>query len=76
MTKITKKGKKFALAEFKKRKALKTKQIDNAMLYAGSPMYFYCKYCGVLSDELPESYTIPPKRCCKECKALVDLGWI
>lgn len=44
------------LFAFEKRKAANAKknQIDNANLYAGSPMYYYCKLCGneMMLDEL------------------------
>lgn len=67
-------GKEFALAELKKRRETRPKQVDNAALNAGMPMYYYCKSCGYLSDTLPESHLSRPKRLCVECKALDDLG--
>lgn len=72
----TTKGKDVALKALAHRRAHKPKQIDNASLYAGSPMYFYCKSCGHLADTKPESYTTPPKKLCGECQALKDLGWL
>jgi len=72
----TTKGKAKALAALKKRRAHPPKQIDNASLYAGSPMYFYCKSCGWLADTKPESYLDRPKPLCEECQALKDLGWL
>lgn len=48
------------------------KQMDNSSLYAGSPMYFYCKNCGHESDRKPESYTSSPRRYCAPCKELKD----
>lgn len=75
----TQKGKKFALKALAQRRANKPKQVDNSSFPAGSPMYFYCKSCGHLSDALPENY-LPgpnrPKRLCNECQALKDHGWI
>lgn len=66
---------KIAKKEFKKRYARhKGKQIDNSSLYAGSPMYFYCRGCGVQTDCLPESYLSTPKKICNECKPLEELG--
>lgn len=58
-----------ALQGLEKRRfgALQTKQINNADLYAGSPMYFYCKLCNGLAATLPESYTERPPRYCREC---------
>ncbi|MFA5870430.1 MAG: hypothetical protein WC842_00875 [Candidatus Paceibacterota bacterium] len=72
----TQKGKKFALEQLEKRRKNKPEQIDNTSLYAGSPMYFYCKSCGHLADTLPESYISKPKDLCDECQALKDLGWL
>ncbi len=48
-------------------------QIDNGSLYAGSPMYFYCKFCGHLSDVLPESYCLTgPTNICDDCDILKE----
>lgn len=64
-----------ALKKYLKRKTENAgKQINNTTLYAGSPMYFYCKHCGVLTDKLPETYVTPPKTCCDDCKELEKLG--
>lgn len=49
--------------------------IDDTKLYAGSPMHFYCKYCGVITEVLPELYTCIPKTVCDACQTLVDKGW-
>lgn len=77
-TLATEKGKEYALKQLKKRKEenAKKEKIDNASLYAGSPMYFYCTSCDVLSDVKPETYLDTPKTICDECKALKDLGWL
>ena len=72
----TQQGKEFALAELKKRRENQPEQKNNSSLPAGFPMYFYCRSCGHLSDELPESYTGTPKKLCDECQALKDLGWL
>jgi hypothetical protein len=74
----TTKGKKVALQTLTKRRRenAKKKKIDNGSLYAGSPMYFYCKSCDGLADTLPESYVSSPKKLCDECQALKDLGWL
>lgn len=74
----TTKGKDVALKALAKRRKenAKKKKIDNGSLYAGSPMYFYCKSCDGLADTLPESYISPPKKLCDECQALKDLGWL
>lgn len=50
------------------------KQKNNSALMAGSPMYFYCKYCGIETDVLPETYTGKPIICCKECDKLIESG--
>jgi hypothetical protein len=49
-------------------------RIDNAALYAGSPMYFDCDACGGEIIE-PEDYLVR-RRLCERCKALYELGWI
>jgi hypothetical protein len=64
-----------ALAQFRERKNNPPKQINNASLYAGSPMYFYCRLCGHESDVLPESYTCRPKSLCGKCQTAKDMGW-
>ena len=65
------------MAQFKKRqKAHKGKQIDNSSLPAGSPMYFYCKFCGAPTDTLPESYTCCPKQVCDPCEILHAHGLV
>jgi hypothetical protein len=72
----TEKGKEAALRALAKRRKDKPKQIDNASLYAESPMYFYCISCGHTADVLPEGYLTTPKKLCAECRALKDLGWL
>jgi hypothetical protein len=64
-----------ALAEYRERKVNPPKQINNASLYAGSPMYFYCGMCGHESDVLPESYTCAPKHLCSKCQTMKNMGW-
>jgi len=75
---LTEQGKKISLAALKQRRAVsaQTEKIDNASLYAGSPMYFYCQSCGCNHATLPESYVTPPPRLCSECQALKDCGWL
>lgn len=72
----TEKGREYALKQLKKRRANPPKHIDNASLYAGSPMYYYCRACGHTADVLPESHLSLPKKLCTECQALKDLGWL
>lgn len=51
-------------------------QINNSELYAGSPMYYYCIYCGVQTDVKPETWFLhPPKEVCDDCNSLIRLGW-
>lgn len=55
----------------------KGKQIDNSSLHAGSPMYYYCRKCGVETDVLPEGwFGGGPKRICNPCKVLEDHGLV
>lgn len=63
-----------ALAE-RKTEAKVRGQVDNASLYAGSPMYFYCNICGLETDVKPENYMTTPKRRCEECCGLVAAGF-
>jgi hypothetical protein len=55
--------------------AEKTK-IDNASLPAGSPMHYYCRVCGGLSDVLPEEHISAPRRLCAPCQEMKDKGWL
>ncbi len=50
--------------------------INNASLYAGNPMYYYCLTCGHLADVLPESHIGTPRTMCRECAALKQLDWL
>ena len=68
---------KVAMKQFEKRqKENKGKQIDNASLYAGSPMYFYCQFCGVQTAVLGELYTCTPCTVCDPCEILHVHGLI
>lgn len=65
-------------AELKARRerSLQVGQIDNGLLYAGSPMYYYCKYCGVQTEVKSETWFLtPPSEVCKDCQSLIELGW-
>src|SRR5674476_256857 len=47
-------------------------QIDNSTLYAGDPLYYYCKFCGVQTDVKPENWFLhPPKATCGDCDVLI-----
>lgn len=66
-----------ALAQYKKRKEDNAgKQIDNSALHAGSPMYYYCRFCGVLTERLPESHRSRPITICDPCDVLHKHGLI
>jgi hypothetical protein len=76
MTAATELGKEAALSALKERRDNKPDKVNNASLPPGAPMYFYCMTCGHLADVKPELYLDPPKKLCKECSALKDLGWL
>jgi hypothetical protein len=57
----------------KKNKGIKQK--NNYKLYAGSPMYFYCRECGE-EMALPEVYTPPAPDFCDKCSFLIRQGWL
>ena len=73
---ITTRGKEAALKALADRRKHPPKRIDNGSLYAGSPMYYYCKSCGWLAAELPEGHGGRPPALCSECQALKELGWL
>jgi hypothetical protein len=43
---------------------------DNSRFPAGSPMYYYCKACGVFITALPEEHISPAPRYCEACEDL------
>ncbi|KKL06108.1 hypothetical protein LCGC14_2599340 [marine sediment metagenome] len=49
-------------------------KIDNASLYAESPMFFYCKMCDG-EIVLPESFTCAVPKLCNECDFMKEMGW-
>ncbi len=51
----------------------KIRRVDNASLYAGSPMYYYCRICGH-EFELPENHLGAPSHC-DGCKELLRWGY-
>lgn len=66
-----------ALEQYNKRKAQhEGKQINNSSLPAGSPMYYYCRFCGCPTETLPESHMSAPKTKCDPCEALHIHGLI
>lgn len=66
-----------ALKALEERRNNPPKEIDNASLYAGSPMYYYCESCDHLADVLSESdFSTKPKKLCRFCTTLKDRGWL
>jgi hypothetical protein len=67
-----------ALKQFKRRKTVNAEkqQVDNSSLYAGSPMHYYCRFCGDETETLPENHVTAPKTSCDPCKVLRDHGLI
>ena len=61
--------------EARKLEAASRGQIDNSRLQAGSPMYFYCKVCGLQADVKPENYTTTPKQHCEACQEMINRGY-
>jgi len=50
-------------------------RVDNVLLRAGAPMYYYCQGCGV-EMSLPEDHRCNVPTHCHECKILVANGWM
>ena len=71
-------AKSFACEQFirRRRYAVEIEKVDNAGLHAGSPMYFYCKHCGIPTEVLPEDFLFPPSLTCSQCKGLEDHHWL
>lgn len=67
-----------AIEQFVRRKryAISIEKVDNAGLHAGSPMYFYCRHCGIPTEVLPEDYLFTPIQNCSQCLGLKDEGWL
>lgn len=66
-----------ALQALEERRNNPPKEIDNASLYAGSPMYYYCESCDHLADVLAESdFYSKPKELCGFCRTLKKRGWL
>jgi len=71
-------AKEHALDQFLRRRkySYQIEKVDNSGLHAGSPMYFYCRFCGVPTEVLPEDYLFQPITCCSQCKGLQEEGWL
>jgi hypothetical protein len=66
-----------ALTNFHRRKEEnKGKQIDNSSQPAGSPIRYYCRYCGAHTQTLPECHNDRIKTVCDACEPLVLHGCI
>lgn len=67
-----------ALEQFRKRRAANAKKtrVDNSAAYAGSPMVYYCRFCGDHTETLPECHLSRPITICNPCKILHDHGLI
>lgn len=64
-----------ALKQFVKRyQKYQGKQIDNSTLYAGSPMHYYCQFCGKPTETLPEGHRSRPKVKCDPCVVIESHG--
>lgn len=48
---------------------------NNGTLYAGSPMYYYCRSCNH-EMALSETHTCAAPMLCEDCKELKAKGWI
>jgi hypothetical protein len=75
---VTDEFKKAVIEQYIRRRkwASERKEIDNSELVVGSPMYFYCKHCGIQSDKLPEDYLFQPSIECSQCLGLLSYGWM
>lgn len=67
-----------AIEQFSQRRLYSSQieKMDNSSLYAGEPMYFYCKYCGVPTEVLSEDYLFPPFEKCSQCSGLEKMNWL
>ncbi|HAY12662.1 TPA: hypothetical protein DDY55_03735 [Candidatus Falkowbacteria bacterium] len=77
MALATTQGKEHALEQLRQRKEKNRgkEKVNNASLWAGSDMFYYCQSC----DEemrLPETHPGPAPRLCNKCSALKNEGWL
>ena len=61
--------------ERRKTEAEGIEKVNNAALWAGSDMYYYCRACGLLAARLPEGHWERPPKNCEPCQAMVDVGF-
>lgn len=71
-------SKEAAIEQFSRRQriAVGIEKTENCDLPAGSPMYFYCRHCGIPTEILPEDYVFPPIAECSQCRGLKNEGWL
>lgn len=67
-----------ACEQFRQRRqhAQQVEKFRNDELPAGSPIYFYCRYCGLPTEVLREDFVFPPFGECSQCRGLKDAGWL
>lgn len=58
----------------RKSDAEKLERVKNDGLPAGSPMYYYCRFCGTHVATLPETHREPAPTICVKCKWLDNVG--
>ena len=51
-------------------------QVNKTDFQAGSPMYFYCRHCGIPTEVLPDDSLFPPMLECSQCLGLKSEGWL
>lgn len=62
------------LAALDERRSNPPRRVRNSLLYAGWPMYYYCRSCSYLAIVMPEAHTEEVPKLCLECEALEKLG--
>lgn len=67
-----------ACEQFVRRRRLcqQIEKINNSDLDSGSPLYFYCRHCGIPTEILPEDFIFPPMLECSQCLGLKAEGWL
>lgn len=68
-------AKETAIGQFKRRLSFagKHEKYENEDLPAGSPVYVYCKHCGIL---IAEDYLFRLFNECSQCVGLKENGWL
>ena len=72
-------AKETAILQFVRRKKFvdeKVKKVNNSTLPAGSPVFTYCRHCGIPLEKLPEDYLFRPYSTCSQCSGLENEGWL